>query len=905
MGRRDPSQTPLMQQFREIKSRYPQAIVFFRLGDFYEMFYDDAVEASRLLDLTLTTRDKGRDDAVPMCGVPHHAASGYIAKLTAQGRSVVVCEQVEDPAQAKGLVRRDAVRIVTPGITTDDAVLDPAVACYVAAVAPVGDGFGFAYLDVSTGAFFATQVSSEAELISELVRIAPREVVGPLESKAHGRAALWQRLRTRWSVAWTSVPTHQSPDQELGALATLTSPLSPGIAQAAAMVLAYARSTQLCGDLPVTQLQLVDRKTDVGLDETAVRTLELFETMLARRKEGSLLAVIDRTVTAGGGRVLRHWLARPTADLGELAQRHDAVAWLVTHQATTASAREALAEVYDIERIVTRVCLQQGSAPELVRLRRTLHAAAALTDLLTAHAESPPALLSPGGAAASALMPPALAALGDTLARALQEQAPRQLRDGGTIAAGYDAEVDELRALCTGGSTRLDALEASERARTGIGNLKIGRSRVFGFFIEVSKSQLGKVPSDFVRRQTVAGGERYVTPALAELEDKLQRAEGKLLAREQALFAELTTAVVAVQQPLMMLARWLASVDVLAGFAELARRGRYVRPQLADDARLEIRDGRHPVVEVSPAATAGQFVANDCVLGLASSSDDEAARFLLITGPNMAGKSTYMRQVALIVLLAQIGSFVPASSAHIGVVDRIFTRIGAADDLSRGESTFMVEMRETAAILHGVTERSLVLLDEIGRGTSTYDGLAIAWAVAERLAHRARARTLFATHYHELGQLAAQGAGVRNVSMAVGEQRGELVFLRKVVSGEAARSYGIDVAGRAGVPADVLKRAKAVLARLEATVAGSAGRGSHAQLGLELGPATASSPADRRDVDHGAPTTSAVLVELAGILTDEMTPVQSIAKLHELAGRSRAEVAPRNERRGSSILPFS
>ncbi len=850
-----------MRQFLEIKERYPDAIVFFRLGDFYEMFFDDAVVAAGLLDLTLTTRDKGKDDAVPMCGVPHHASRGYIARLTEHGRTVVVCEQTEDPKLAKGLVKREVVRVVTPGITLDDEVLDPRLARYLACVVPGGPRadapWGLAYLDVTTGEFRAATIVGAAALADELARVAPREVLATA-ADLEGAAA---PVRARWRVPWTAV--------ELPAAGTRAPRSTPSWARARRWAIiptprsppprcsAYARATQPAGVLPVVRLALYDPGATVVLDETAIANLELVQTLIGARTQGSLLAVIDDTRTAPGARLVRRWLLYPLTDVPQIRRRHDAVEWLTRRPHLRAELRRALADTGDLERLAGKATLGVATPRDLGRLRDSLCGLPALVAVVQRGAEAidpVPELVDLGPIAS-----PALAALGARLTAALVAQPPAMTKDGGVIRAGHDPVVDESRALADGGKEAVLAIEVRERERSGIGSLRVRYNRVFGYYLEITRSHLARVPADYIRKQTVATGERYVTPELAELESKILTAQETLIARETELFRGLVAEVAALAAGLGAAGGALAVLDVVTGLAEVAQRHGYVRPEVDDGLVLELEDSRHPVIEA--ASPAGSFVPNDCRL------DPAREQLVLITGPNMAGKSTYMRQVAHAALLAQMGSFVPAKRAQIGVCDRVFTRVGAADDLSRGESTFMVEMREAAAILAGATRRSLVVLDEVGRGTSTFDGVSIAWAVAEYLHDAIGARTLFATHYHELCALAETRPRVKNVSVAVREHQGEVVFLRRVIAGAASRSYGIDVARLAGLPRSVIARARQILAQLE----GGAHLGASPQLSLM--PLYAPPAADAH---------AGVLARLRALDPDRLTPLEALTALAAL-----------------------
>ena len=874
-----------MRQYLDVKDQHPDAMVLFRLGDFYEMFFEDAVMGSRLLDLTLTTRDKGKEDAVPMCGVPHHAARGYIAKLTEMGHRVVMVEQVEDPRLAKGLVKREVARIITPGVVLDDDVLDPKRARYLAAIVVVSGEpksavakLGLAYLDATTGEMRATELAL-GELLDELSRVAPREIL--VDAKQMIETAVLAPIRARYRCAWNvvAIPASDAADDLLAGIAigsdlavadpsakrSVVEPLAPtkvpvpserplvlthGL-RAAAAVLSYARATQPGGTLPVTRLVSYLPGDSVVLDEAAIANLELVETLIGRKTEGSLLDVIDQTVTAPGGRLLRRWLLYPLVDVPHIRRRQDGVAWLVDRPGLCEQLRRALSRVADLERLAGKATLGVATPKDLGRLRDALVQLPELVALIATGAtklDPVPALLS-----LQAALAPELGMLAKRLLTSIVDDPPQLLKDGGAIRAGYDKTVDECRELADGGKSQILAIEEREQRESGIASLKIRYNRVFGYYIEITKSHLAKVPAHYARKQTIATGERYVTPELAELEKKVVAAEETLAIREAELVRIEVQAVAEVAAKISAAGAALAVADVCGSLADVAARRNYCRPLVDDSSVLEINDGRHPVIEAM--LVEGAFVPNDCRL------DPDAEQLVLITGPNMAGKSTYMRQVAQIALLAQIGSFVPAKSAIVGVCDRVFTRVGAADNLSRGDSTFMVEMRETATILAKATRRSLIVLDEVGRGTSTFDGVSIAWAVAEHLHDAIGARTLFATHYHELVALAEARPRVRNVSVAVREHKNEIVFLRRVVPGGANKSYGIDVARLAGLPKNVVARSREIMQKLE----GGATLGSSAQLSLL--PPQAAHP---------------ILQKLGAIDPNTITPLHALQLLAEL-----------------------
>jgi DNA mismatch repair protein MutS len=803
--------TPMMRQYLEIKAAHPDAILFFRLGDFYEMFMDDAVVAARILDITLTSRNKGADDEVPLCGVPYHSCQPYIAKLVQHGHRVAICEQVEDPRAAKGIVRREVVRVVTPGLVVDTETLDPRRNNYLAALAPGGDGrWGLASVDITTGEFRATESGSLAELATELAARDPAEVLLPEgESGDHLQELLAAVLRDRavnripdWVTAADRACHELLTAFPHGSLEAFGCRDLPGALGAAGAVLHYLSATQK-GALPHLQpLRTFQTHEFMVLDDFTRRNLELTGSLLDGGRRGSLLEVLDRTVTAMGARKLRHWINQPLVDLAAIRRRHAAVAELVEESLLRDDLRAQLDGVYDLERLNARIALATGNAKDLVALKLSLERLPALLALL---ARSTDPLLSALGERIDPLQD-----VVELIGRAIVDDPPFVLREGGLIRSGYHAELDELRQISREGKGWIARLEQEEKERTGIASLKVRYNRVFGYYIEVTRSQLARVPDDYQRKQTLAGAERYITPTLKSYEEKVLGAEERLVELEYDLFQEVRRQVAAHGARLQASAEGLATLDVLAGLADLAHDRSYCVPVMDDGTALVIDAGRHPVIE---AMNLGErFVPNDLVM------DSRDQQILVITGPNMAGKSTFMRQVALIVLMAQVGSLVPAKAARIGVVDRIFTRVGASDNLARGQSTFMVEMTETANILNHATPRSLIILDEIGRGTSTFDGISIAWAVAEYLHDNARvaAKTLFATHYHELTDLALTRERVSNYNVAVKEWQDQILFLRRIVKGGASHSYGIQVARLAGLPDAVIGRAREVLRNLEA-----------------------------------------------------------------------------------------
>ena len=834
------TETPLMQQYRDLKSRHPQTILFFRMGDFYEMFEDDAKLAARELGLTLTSRNNGGAAEVPLAGVPVKAATEYLRRLIAKGHRVAIAEQIEDPKLAKGVVRRAVVETVTPGTVLTDDWLVKNRNNYVVALDPRSAAAGLAALDITTGELILEVVPAE-DIEPALARYEGRELVLPADSRGPAGPTL-----TITREAWEFDPELAREDLiRTYALASLD---GLGIAKedapalgAAGALLRYARELKP-GGLPHLAHPTIVRRGDVlPLDEMTRRNLELVEPLRSGAEGATLLETIDRTLTPMGGRLLRRWLLAPLVDPAAIDARLDAVETLLKDGRGRERLREALDGVRDLERLAGRAALGRATPRELGALRDSIQR---LPDVAGAHTLS--------------LTLDLLADLGAELARALVERPPAQLDEGDAIQPGYDAELDDLKATRDGGKQYIASLQARERERTGIGSLKVGFNRVFGYYIEVTHTHRERIPADYERRQTLTGAERYVTPELKEYEAKVLGAEERIATREADVVDQLRRRVGAEIARVQASAHVLAQLDVWAALADVAERERYVRPQLTADYALELEGSRHPVVErMMPRET---FIPNDVLL-------DEAGRVMLLTGPNMAGKSTLLRQVGLCVVLAQIGSFVPCRRAKIGVVDRLFTRVGASDNLVRGQSTFMVEMSETSAILHAATPRSLVLLDEIGRGTSTYDGVAIAWAVTECLHNTIGCKTIFATHYHELTQLTEELEHVRNFNVAVREVGEEIVFLHRVEPGGADRSYGIHVGRLAGLPDPVVTRAWQVLNLLEA--------GHH--VAKQRPPAAPD--ATQLGLFAPAPRPDPLLLELDGLDVNTLSPLEALNRL--------------------------
>jgi DNA mismatch repair protein MutS len=804
----------MMEQYQRLKDKVGEALLCFRMGDFYELFQDDAVVASKALNIALTARNKQHDDPIPMCGVPIHSAESYIDRLVQQGFKVAIAEQLEEPGQAEGLVKRDIVRVITPGTIISGTTLAPKEHNFLASIAVTPAGAAFAYVDVSTGTFAVTTWDGPdwlQALYREYTRVQPRELLipEPLEMPLELiRAAVpafpttlqpWAAHHFHPARAYRTL-IQQFAVHTLDGFGCEGQPLA--IAAAGALV-AYVHETQHNAMTHLNGLRLYNTGDFMVLDETTRRHLELMSASAPQGRAGSLLAVIDCTLTAMGGRLLRQWLSQPLCRLTPLQERQAAVAELVEQPSRRTRLRQALDTLVDFERTLSRLALGTVTPREMIALRRSLHRLPAIVRELQAC--SSPVL------AALACQWDALEDLETSIAQAIVDDPPATLRDGQVIRPGYHPELDALREHGASGTAWLNHFEAQERQRTGIASLRIGFNKVFGYYIEVRNAHLSHVPAEYLRKQTLTHAERFITPALKDREVHMLRAAEEARALERQLYEALYQQLAQQAHRLQHMAGILSVLDVLAALAEVAVTRQYSRPTLDDSDMLAITDGRHPVLEAM--AQEERFVPNDTLL------DRERRQILLLTGPNMAGKSTYMRQVALIVILAQLGSFVPARTARIGLVDRVFTRVGAHDMLGKGQSTFMVEMTETANILHNVSARSLVLLDEIGRGTSTYDGISIAWAVIEYLHDHGdlRPRTLFATHYHELTALAASLARIHNYSAAVQEQADQVVFLRRILPGSADRSYGVQVARLAGLPAMVLQRAQQLLTRFESS----------------------------------------------------------------------------------------
>ena len=853
--------TPMQRQYQQIKERNQDCILFFRLGDFYEMFNEDAKLAARELDLTLTSRDrsKPKEEQTPMCGVPYHSVDSYIARLVQKGYKVAICEQMEDPALAKGLVERDITRIVTPGTVTESCMLDENKNNYMGCVYGEAGKFGLAFCDVSTGAFFVTLCADAQSVASELGRFSPSEVMrfGTDVNSEAIEDALFRRLsccvdegKDGGSLEDCEALLEKHFGQGLAQMGLTGMPAAVIAAGALLQTLLTLQKNDLAH---IRQLQYYTTGRFMELDLDARRNLELTQTMRSKEKKGTLLWVLDKTHTAMGGRMLRSWLEKPLLDPVEITRRHAAVEDLVDSVILRGELEEALREVTDLERVMARVVTGTVNCRDLLGLARGLRALPEVRHQLEGC--SAPLLTK----LAQSIDP--LADCADEIENTIVDEPPLTVREGGIIRKGADKDADRLRDIMEGGSGTIAAIEASEREKTGIRTLKVGFNRVFGYYIEVSKSFIDQVPPNYIRKQTLANCERYITQELKELENQVLTAKDRLTALEYQIFTRLREHLAQQAARVQLTAQAVAGADALCSLAAVAVQRGYCRPEITLGREISITDGRHPVVEAVLKDTL--FVPNDTSLG---SEDNQVA---IITGPNMAGKSTYMRQVALIVLMAQMGSFVPARAAKIGLVDRVFTRIGASDDLASGQSTFMVEMAEVASILKYATSRSLLILDEIGRGTSTYDGMAIARAVLEYAANPRRlgAKTLFATHYHELSTMEDKLPNVKNYNIAVKKRGEQMIFLRKIVPGAADDSYGIEVARLAGIPNPVISRAREILAELEAEGAAPA-------------PAKQKEPEDQ--VSMLDLTGQQVISALSAITVETLTPIEAMNELYKL-----------------------
>ncbi len=852
--------TPLMRQYHEVKQNHPDSIVFFRLGDFYEMFGPDAVTASKILQIALTTRDRGKEDAVPMCGVPHFTAETYIAKLIKSGHKVAVCEQVEDPKDAKGIVRREVVRVVTPGTFQPES---PKENNYILSIFQKENIFGFAAADITTGEFQIYESCNN--LNDEIVRFEPKEVLYPLSFKHNPSIQEWLNgyyttPYEDWYYDYIEAYRALLKHFKVGSLDGYGVEGMVVAVSAAGALLNYLEGTQK-GALGFKKIKVIKRDSHMLLDAATQKNLELIKNVKDDAKEGSLLWVIDETLTPMGGRLLRTWLLNPLLNAEKIMERQDSVGSLYDDPALLSKIQGILKDISDIERLSSRMDNESANARDLTALKNSLKLLPGLKGLLRDSGDMRIKFLQG--------QIDELSDIEALIEKSIAGNPPLGLKDGGLIRQGFSPEVDELRQISSSGKDFLASLETREKERTGISSLKISYNRVFGYFIEVTKPNLPQVPPDYIRKQTIANGERFITPELKEYESKVLGAEERLKSLEYEIFIKLRAEILKETERIQKTASAIAELDALSSLARIAGKYNYVRPVVDSGDIIRISEGRHPVLE--RLAISDRFIPNDAML------DSSASNILIITGPNMAGKSTYMRQVALIVLLAQTGSFVPAKEARIGIVDRIFTRIGASDVITKGQSTFMIEMIETANILNNATPKSLILLDEVGRGTSTFNGISIAWATAEYIAKNLKARTLFATHYHELTELALCLEGIKNLNVAVKEWGDEIIFLRRIEEGPADKSYGIQVARLAGLPDDVITRAKEVLSNLE--------KAELNELGAPKIAYTADSPAEKPrggQLDLFTTQADPVIKELLGLDIMSMSPIEALNKLYEM-----------------------
>ena len=873
--------TPMMQQYMAIKEQYKDCILFYRLGDFYEMFYDDALTASRELEITLTGKNCGQEERAPMCGVPYHAVDVYLNKLVAKGYKVAICEQAEDPKQAKGIVKREVIRSVTPGTNLSQQALDEGRNNYLMCLVYDNNQFGLAITDISTGDFYTTEVATLKELYDEIHRFSPSEII--CNDSFYMSGASLDDFKDRLHVSVSTLDTWYMDEAvsvqkikehfKVASLDGLGLTDFPSGTLAVGALLLYLYETQKNTLDNLTKITPYRSGGYMIIDSATNRNLELIETLREKQKKGSLLWVLDKTKTAMGARLMRNWIEQPLIEKKKITARQDAVEELYNDMITREEIREYLNAVYDLERLVTRISYRTANPRDLIAFKTSLGMIPPVKQLLS---QAKSAELKEIDERMDCLED-----IYDLIEKSIQDEPPIMIREGGMIKEGYNEDVDKFRLSRTEGKTWLAELEAREKEKTGIKNLRVRYNKVFGYYLEVTNSYKELVPEDWTRKQTLANAERYITPELKELEDMILGAEDKLAALEYDLYCEVRDSIGEQVVRIQETAKAIAHLDVLASLACVAQSNDYVRPSINTKGVIDIQGGRHPVVEKMN--NNQMFIDNDTYL------DNKNHRISIITGPNMAGKSTYMRQSALIVLMAQIGSFVPAKSANIGIVDRIFTRVGASDDLASGQSTFMVEMTEVANILRNATSRSLLILDEIGRGTSTFDGLSIAWAVVEHISNPKLlgAKTLFATHYHELTELEGKLDSVNNYCIAVREQGDDIIFLRKIIRGGADKSYGIQVARLAGVPDSVIDRAKEIASWLEETDVTDKAKNLQVRTSAKKKEVVREAvPAEKQmSLFDIYPADHPVLKELAELDVSNMTPIQALNTLYELQKR--------------------
>ena len=853
--------TPLMKQYREVKRQHPDAIVFFRLGDFYEMFGQDAVTASRILQITLTSRDKGKADALPMCGIPHFTAESYVSKLIKAGHKVAICEQVEDPKEAKGIVKREVVKVVTPGTFQPD---NPKENNFILSFFQKENIYGIAVADITTGEFVIYE--THTSIVDEINRFQPREILHPFSFKNNtmvidGLGDYYLTSYDDWYFDYIEAYRKLIRHFRVASLDGYGCEGMIVAVSAAGALLNYLEETQKDA-LTFKKIQVVRRESKMLLDAITLRNLEITRNMRNGEIDGSLLWVMDETETPMGGRLLRSWLVNPLLDVEEIGERQDAVEALMDENTGLSGIETSMKKIYDIERLASKVGNGSANARDLLSLKISLEALPGLKSMLDD-------IENPTIRSLSERID-VLDHVHSLIDKSIADDPPLTIREGGLIKRGFHREIDELREISSSGKDYIASLQARERERTGISSLKVGYNRVFGYYIEITKSNLGQVPEGYIRKQTLVNGERFITPELKDYESKVLGAEERLKDLEYEVFSEVRNNVASETEQLHRTSSAVAELDVLHSFASIAKKYGFERPVIDSGPVIRISEGRHPVIERLSGGE--KFIPNDCLINSGPHT------ISIITGPNMAGKSTYMRQIALIVLMAQTGCYVPAREAHIGIVDRIFTRIGASDVITKGQSTFMVEMIETANILNNATDKSLILLDEVGRGTSTFDGISIAWAVVEYIAKFLRARTLFATHYHELTELSLVLEGIKNLNVAVKEWGDEIIFLRRIEEGAADKSYGIQVARLAGLPDETITRAREILSNLEKS-----------ELN-ELGTPKLAYASDAGDahiqragqLDLFATQADPVMKELLGLDVLGMTPIEALNKLFEM-----------------------
>ena len=869
--------TPMMKQYFEVKEQYKDCILMYRLGDFYEMFFDDAITASRVLEITLTGRECGQKERAPMCGVPFHSVDGYIAKLVENGYNVAICEQMENPAETKGIVKRDVIRVVTPGTIMDSDALDESRNNYLCSLYLNGEKSGISFVDITTGEVAVNEFEGfdvKIQILNEISRYCPIEMIVNLE--AFEDTAFIERISDRFGCKvrnyYNWAFEHSDAMEKMDKFGEKAGKGLEGresaVCSLGALIM-FLEETQKTEIRNLGELEIMDKQKFMEIDQYSIRNLELMETMRDKKSKGSLISVLDKTKTSMGSRLLRKWIAMPLVDCAKIQNRHKAVEELLREPIIREEIIENLKPIQDIERMMGRIVYKTAKCKELLALAASFANLPEIKRLLSGRSSGILQLLSE--------QIDDLSDVKQMIDDSINIEAPVSLREGNIINDGFSPEVDACRDIMKNGVEWINNFAEQEKEKTGIKNIKVGYNRVFGYYLEISKGNTAEVPEYFVRKQTLANAERYITPQIKEVEDRVIDAESKIFSMEYELFCQIREMVAAQLERIQKTAHTIAMLDVLCSFAAVAEKNRYVMPQMTMDDKIIIKDGRHPVVE--SINTKGVFIPNDTML------DGGENQVSIITGPNMAGKSTYMRQTALIVLMAQMGSFVPAASAQIGIVDGIFTRVGASDDLSAGQSTFMVEMSEVAYILENATSKSLVILDEIGRGTSTYDGLSIAWAVVEFIADKRKcgAKTLFATHYHELTELEERIENVKNYCIAVKKSGDDITFLRKIIRGGADGSYGIEVAALAGVKKEITKRAKEILKALDERDGGT--RPSEAKI--FTGKAKKKAEPEEQLSLIGMEENE-VLEELKGLELDNMSPMEALTKLYALKAKAQS-----------------